>query len=263
MATEKQILQDSGAAAADYSAKQHYAVYHSAAETLTLNATAGGWTSGALQDNPESGEFGTVQLLGLSKAEAGGTWAVGDPLTTDSSGKFVKSLDQSDYIKGRALETAASGDVRTMYSNDEGYNSAFGHFTADGIGHKGVLRTTFDPSTNASERTVAAHSSTQQLPDNAVITQGFYYVATTFTSAADTATISIGHADDAAGIIAAIAINDGSNPWDAGWFDCIQDGTAANVSTATTAARPILFTVAVQALTAGKLILFLEYVIID
>jgi len=43
----------------------------------------------------------------------------------------------------------------------------------------------------------------------------------------------------------------------------IQDGAAANFSAVCTAERAITFTVAVQALTAGKLILFLEYVIVD
>ena len=132
----------------------------------------------------------------------------------------------------------------------------------DGNLVKRVLRVTFDPSTNASERTVAAHSSTVTLPDNAIVTRAWYEVLTTFTSAADTATISIGiDTDDAGGIVVAVAINDGSNPWDAGYH---EDGAAANFSTKTTAAdRTIDFTVAVQALTAGKLVLFLEYVVSD
>jgi len=135
----------------------------------------------------------------------------------------------------------------------------------DGNLVKRVLRVTFDPSTNASERTVAAHSSTVTLPDNAIVTRAWYEVLTTFTSAADTATISIGiDTDDAGGIVVAVAINDGSNPWDAGYHEGIQDGAAANFSTKTTAAdRTIDFTVAVQALTAGKLVLFLEYVVSD
>lgn len=264
MATEKQVLQDSGAAAADYSSKQYFGVYHSAAETLTLNATAGGWTSGALQDDPESGEFGTVQLLGLSKAEAGGTWAVGDPLTVNASGSFIKALNSSDYVKGRALEAASSGDIRTMYSNDEGYNSAFGQLSADGRGDLHILRCTFDPSANTGERTIAAHAVAETLPDNAVVVRAYYNVATTFTSSTDAATISIGiPTDDAAGIKAAVAISDAGNPWDAGWVEGIQDGTAANFSEACTAERAITFTVAVEALTAGKLTLWLEYVIID
>lgn len=264
MATEKQVLQDSGAAAADYSAKQHYGVYHSAAETLTLNATAGGWNSGPLQDDPESGEFGTVQLLGISKAEAGGTWAVGDPLTVNSSGAYVKSVNNTDFIKGRALATASSGDVGTMYCNDEGYNSAFGDFSVDGRGGLHLLRCTFDPSANTGERTIAAHAVAETLPNNAIVKHAYYYVHTTFTSSTDAATISIGiPTDDAAGIKAAVAISDGTNPWDAGWHVGIQDDDIANASNACTAERAITFTVAVEALTAGKLILFLEYVIID
>lgn len=262
--TEKPVLHDSGAAAADYSSSQYFAVYHSAAETLTLNATAGGWTGGPLQDDPESGEFGTVMLMGLSIAEAGGTWAVGDPLTVNSSGKFLKSVSNTDYVAGRALEVVSSGENGTMFLSHEGYNSSFGDFSADGRGDLHVLRCTFDPSANASERTIAAHAVAETLPNNAVVVRAYYNTATTFTSATDAATISIGiPTDDAAGIKAAVAISDGTNPYDAGWFECIQDGTAAAFSNACTAERAITFTVAVEALTAGKLTLFCEYVIID
>lgn len=127
----------------------------------------------------------------------------------------------------------------------------------------------FDPSANADERTVAAHAlkdtngNTFSLPDNSIITFGFYNVVTTFTSAADSATISLGVAtDDVAGLKAAVAISDGANPWDAANSAAIiqTGGDATENSVKSTAARSIDATVAVQALTAGKLYLYLEYV---
>lgn len=99
------------------------------------------------------------------------------------------------------------------------------------------------------------------IPDNSRVVRSFYIVGTTFTSATDAATISIGlPTDDAAGIVAATAISGGGNIWDAGAHEGIQTGTAATFSEKTTAARTPTATIAVEALTAGKLDLFLEVV---
>ncbi len=109
--------------------------------------------------------------------------------------------------------------------------------------------------------TDAATGAAVTIPINARVSRGFYAVLTTFTSAgADAGTISAGLlVDDVAGIVAAIAISDGSNPWDAGMHECIQVGTAATMGELTTAARAVTFTVGGQALTAGRLVMVLEY----
>jgi len=101
------------------------------------------------------------------------------------------------------------------------------------------------------------------LPDNAILVHSWYQVLTTFTSAtSDTATVALGiPTDDAAGIVAALAIADGSNIWDAGNHETIQDGTAAAFSEKCTAARELTLTIGVEAATAGKLILWCEYVV--
>jgi hypothetical protein len=100
-----------------------------------------------------------------------------------------------------------------------------------------------------------------QIPDNSRVLRGFYEVTTTFTSSTDAATIAIGiPTDDAAGIVAATAISAGGNVWDAGIHETIQTGTTANASEKTTAARAPVATVAVEALTAGSLELFLQVV---
>lgn len=76
-----------------------------------------------------------------------------------------------------------------------------------------------------------------------------YRVITTFTSATDAATIALGVATDgAAGLKAATAISTGTT-WDAGTTGLV---TAAAPVFAT-AARSLVATVAVEALTAGKL----------
>jgi hypothetical protein len=100
------------------------------------------------------------------------------------------------------------------------------------------------------------------VPDNALIVRSWYEVITTLTSGgADAATVALGvETVDEGGIVVAIAISDGSNPWDAGLHEGIQDGTVANFSTKTTAAgRRLVANVAVEALTGGRLILNAEY----
>lgn len=107
---------------------------------------------------------------------------------------------------------------------------------------------------------IGSHNVGISLPIGAIVHQSWVDVITTFTSAADTATIAIGiPTDDVAGIFAAIAINDGSNPWDAGLHAGIQNGTVANFSNKTTAAREVQANVAVQALTAGVMNVFVTY----
>jgi hypothetical protein len=103
-----------------------------------------------------------------------------------------------------------------------------------------------------------------ELPIGARVFDGFYIVETTFTSAgADAGTIALGYATDgAAALKAAVAISDGSNPWDAGTAALIPVGTAATLTAKTTAQRKVQAVVAAQNLTAGKLKVCLKYVIV-
>lgn len=108
------------------------------------------------------------------------------------------------------------------------------------------------------------------LPDNARIIRAWYEVLTTMSSnsGGDLATIGIGiQTDDVGGIVAPIAINDGTNPWDkvgAGGtpIQCIQDGAIGNISEKTTgAAREIRLEVAVEDVDAGKIRVWWEYIV--
>ena len=126
----------------------------------------------------------------------------------------------------------------------------------------------FNPSLNAAQRTIAAHILTDingnafLLPNHSYVVRSWYEVITTFTSAgADAGTIALGYdTDGAAAVKAAIAISDGTNPWDAGNHEGIQVGTVAAFGAKTTDNRAVEATVAVDALLAGKLYLFIEYV---
>lgn len=76
-------------------------------------ATASGPMIGVLQNNPQQGEAGQVMVLGVTKAQAGGTFHIGDLLMTTSAGTFIKATS-TNYQVAQALETAASGDITTI-----------------------------------------------------------------------------------------------------------------------------------------------------
>jgi len=124
---------------------------------------------------------------------------------------------------------------------------------------KGCLRLVLDATAGLVQ---GVHAFGATLPDNAIVTKAWYDVVITFTSATDAATIELGiNTDDTSGIVAAIAISNGANPWDSGLHDAVPDGTAANMTTKTTGRRAVQADVQVEDLTNGMLILFVEYVI--
>lgn len=98
------------------------------------------------------------------------------------------------------------------------------------------------------------------LPKGTRLWEGYYEVITTFTSSTDAATISLDIAtDDVAGLKAATAISTGTT-WDATGAPVavIPLGTIATVSEKTTDKRKLQYTVAVEALTAGDMIVFFQ-----
>ena len=109
-----------------------------------------------------------------------------------------------------------------------------------------------------------AWDSSVTIPDNCIITRAWYDVAVTFGGDGDdssTIAISVEGAND---IISALAINNGSNIWDAGLHDAIPQGDDPATFVKTSAARNVTITVAINAtdtaLDQGSMMLFLEYV---
>ena len=181
-------------------------------------------------------------------------------LDAKTSGKILVG-DGTDIVS-----VAVSGDV-TLAANGA-VTIASGaveeamltSYAADGLHAKRIARATFDFSVSGGD--TGSYGLGVTLPDNAVVTRSWYTVESGFTSADSTATIALTiPTDDVAGIAAASAIS--GNAWDAGHHEGIQDGAAANFSEQCTAARELTLTVGVQAITAGKLVLFCEYVILD
>lgn len=104
------------------------------------------------------------------------------------------------------------------------------------------------------------------IPAGAKITNGFYYVNNTFTSATDAATIALGVETDAAtGLKTATAISTGTT-WDASATATLLTPVVATTSTwtaAATAERRIIYTLAgAEDLTAGKMRIYIKYVVV-
>lgn len=143
---------------------------------------------------------------------------------------------------------------------------------------KVVFDTAASDSAGVANTTVAAHPSGVFIPDNAIITDAFYEVNTTFVSAgADAGTIAI-HLEGADDLVAAIAISDASNVWDAGIHGTLASAATLGADVAHTDAimyaalkvasyikvdgqEEVTFTVGGQVLSAGKLTLYIEYVV--
>jgi hypothetical protein len=163
----------------------------------------------------------------------------------------VTTADVSINASSSVAVDAPSAAVNSVYLNYDGMT--------EGVNASTVIKTRYNFATEGG--LIGTINLGQKVPDNAIITRTYYQVVTTLTSATDAATVALGVATDAAtGIVAAIAISDVSNPWDAGLKEGIQTGTMAN-AIQTAGLRNVIMTVAVENLTAGALDLFIEYVI--
>lgn len=136
-----------------------------------------------------------------------------------------------------------------------------------------VVKVTFDATGG---KAIATYPLPIVLPNGAIIQKAWYNVTTTFTSATDAATIAL-TASSAGDIKAAIAISDATNVWDAGlhaglpgaYAERTVAGDTAVLDAASQAASWILLSankiptvaVAVEALTAGVMDIYIEYVI--
>lgn len=142
---------------------------------------------------------------------------------------------------------------------------------------KRVAKATFDATGG---KATGSYGTGLIIPKGAIVTDCFYNVRTTFTTAsADAGTIAL-TIQSAGDVKAAIAVSDATNVWDAG-LHCGLLGSPAVGSNASTldagtallysakkasslllltANREVTVTVATQALTAGVMDIFVEYV---
>lgn len=110
----------------DLSSYQYYIVVNSSASTtdrrIARAATAGEPTCGILITKPESLESGTVTMYGPAKVRAGGTIVGGGDFTTTASGTATATAS-GDYTLGRAITSAASGNIFDAVILHQGYVS--------------------------------------------------------------------------------------------------------------------------------------------
>lgn len=196
------------------------------------------------------GERLDVIKSGIADVVYGGTITRGDPVTSDANGKAVKAVAGQNSI-GNAEVSGVSGDIGSVQVNPHVLAANQG---ADGLSMKGVLRVDYDFAVHGGG--VGAIPLGVILPDNAIIERGFGDIITPFTSTGGTGTIALG-ANTASDLKAAVDADTLS-----GIFELIPTGTAASMVKAT-AAREITLTVGTAAITAGKAVFFLEYVISD
>lgn len=160
------------------------------------------------------------------------------------------SYDESGLLENRPDKTPAG---KRWLNTDRGDNQV-----SDGTRYRGQrfsLTVEYDFAVDGGA--VGDINLGEYLPDNAVVESGSIDVVTTLTSSGDNATVAV-TAESAGDIVAAVAIDDVSNPWDAGGQDIIPDGTGSN-AVKTTAERQLKITVGVEALTAGKMTINLNY----
>ena len=175
------------------------------------------------------------------------------------SGDNVDSLQKGpDLVSGDYLSglNSSNSEVQIIGLNSDGYPDV--QTAVPGLSPVKVSMAVFDPSADTGSRTIAAHTLGPTIPSGSILLQVEYYVVTTFTSATDAGTIalSIQSAND---LVVAVAISNGGNPWDAGIHAGIPVNTAAT-AIRLTADRIPTATVAVEALTAGKLVLYCHYI---
>lgn len=111
-------------------------------------------------------------------------------------------------------------------------------------------------SAGAANSAIGAHPMNVFLPAKAVIVRSWYQVQSAFTSATNAGTIAM-KCEAANDIKSALAVSD-STFGTTGFKEGVSDGTAANFKQASVE-RELTVTVAVEALTAGRLILMVEY----
>jgi hypothetical protein len=95
-------------AAEDLNTEGHEGVAIALADRKVANL--GDEATGILFDKPASGENGSMIIMGVGKARAGGTLVAGADVTVSTSGYFTAAAS-GDYLVGIAMEAVTSGSL--------------------------------------------------------------------------------------------------------------------------------------------------------
>ena len=186
-------------------------------------------------------------------------WTTANPVLEAGELGYVSDTNTLKVGDGTTAYSSLNALVVSTGAINEAMLSGYG---IDGLHAKRIARATYDFAVDGGE--VGDVGLGVTLPDNAIITRSWYKVLTSFTSADSTAEVCLSiPTDGVAGIAASTALSAEGANWAAGFHSGIQDGQVSNFSEQTTEARELTLTIAVQDLTAGKLILFCEYVVLE
>lgn len=212
-------------------------------------------------DGAAAGDFLGFVYAGVARGKAGEALEPFDYVISLTDSEFGKyQAGSGAVVVGQYIpEAAADGtDLPDAVAGEDVRVFLFAN-KARRADAKHSVKFTYDVS-GGDDGTAGTHATGVFLPDNAVVIKSLIDVITTFTDgASDTATIALGTASEVT-IDAAIAISDGTNPWDAGIRDGDHDGAGANAEK-TTSEQQINVTTATATITAGKLVCFVDYYI--
>jgi hypothetical protein len=197
----------------------------------------------------------------LTTAVAFATPAPFQPWVKDIVSKGVMDLDSGKVMvgdsSGKAQAVSVSGDVTMSNAGVV----LMGDASVDGLMRKRVARATYDVAVDGG--TAGAYGLGVSLPANAIITRSWFYTVTQFVDGG-AGTVAL-HCETANNIFSAADITGNA---DGTLVDGIQDGTFANFDGTGAAgvlgsACELTATVATAEQTAGKLVLFVEYVVAE
>jgi len=196
-----------------------------------------------------AGSIGTTELADdVLSADAAGRAKIETGFFNQAtiSDTFESSSIPGDVIAGNAIlasKLASPATTGIPGAMPKKYIEGFYNFSVDG-GSQGTFNL----------------CGTETFGDSYIVTNAYYAVSQTFTSSGDSATIALS-IEGANDLVSAIAISDGTNPWDASgaFVQCIPDGTVGNFIILSDD-RELTMTVGVEDLTAGKLSVILEVI---
>lgn len=178
-------------------------------------------------------------------------------VTTGNSG-FYENLGTSSSSSFALTNLPAALSIITGLLANDAVTEAKVADSA-GVGVLGVRKfalAVYDFAVDGGTEGTITLGSTATIPDNAIVTAINYDVITTLTSSGDAATIKLNLPTDG-DLSTAIAISDGTDPWDAGAH---LAAVITPIAQKTTGARALqIITAGGQDITAGKIIFAVEY----
>jgi hypothetical protein len=212
---------------------------------------------GVVERAYDSGESNLqIVIEGPAKIAVGGSLPFGSEFTFDSNNKAIPIVSAEQRAVGvyDQPKLDSNNEPRTLVSGESHTLTLYANKKARPLAQ--ALRSVQFEFDATGGKAIGTHDLGIDLPAGAVLLYSHYEVITTFTSATDAATIALTAGSGT--IKGAVAISNGANPWD----DGLKDGAhtwAASAAQKLSAVGAINAVVAVEALTAGKLIGELVY----